>query len=84
MCDQQDVDVGGAEVLGDDSLLLLGEDVGDETSEDRKKRVVIAQLPYEADECRLGPLPSGRRTLALIHGPLGVNRARGEVRSAHV
>ncbi|HUB72695.1 MAG TPA: hypothetical protein VL979_01500 [Solirubrobacteraceae bacterium] len=84
MGDQQDVDVGGAEVLGDDSLLLVGEEPGHETSEDHEKRVVVAQLPYEADERRLGPLPSGWRALALIHGPLGANRARGEVRSVHV
>ena len=49
--DQQDVDVGGAEVLGDDALLLLGEDLGHKSSEDHEKRVVVAQLPDEADGC---------------------------------
>jgi hypothetical protein len=82
MCDQQDVDVCGAEVLWDNSLLLSGEDLGHETSEDHEKRVVIAQLPHKAHKGCLGPLPSGRRALALIH-VLGPSRARGAVRSAH-
>lgn len=40
---------------------MTAEDMWDETLGDDEQRVVIAQFPYETDECRFGPLPFVRR-----------------------